>query len=183
MNSVPPFIVEEIALSGVLKITPKVYIDDRGLSAMTYVPEAFAALGITATFVQDYFSHSCKGVIRGMHFQRAPHVQDKLVRCAHGEILDVVVDHDPASPTYGRDVSATLRSSEQTMLYIPGRYAHGFCVTSDEAVVEYKMSDVYHPECAGGVRYDDPVFNIRWPTLDPILSKQDVSWAPVSRRA
>jgi dTDP-4-dehydrorhamnose 3,5-epimerase len=176
MANTPLFIIEELALSGVLKVTPKVFIDERGASSVTYTPEAFEGLGIRSKFVQDYFSRSRKGVIRGMHFQRAPHAQDKLVRCVYGEIFDVAIDHDPASPMYGTSVSAILRADEQSMLFIPGRYAHGFCVLSDEAIVEYKLSDMYHPESAGGVRYDDPVFGIRWPSTEPIVSQQDISW-------
>lgn len=176
------FEVEELALPGVLKLTPKIFADDRGFLTATYVSDAFATLGITAAFVQDNSSHSRKGVIRGMHFQRPPHAQDKLVRCAHGEVLDVAADHDPSSPTYGMHVVVTLTDKDQTLLYIPGKYAHGFCVLSDEAVVEYKMNDTYHPECAGGVPYNDPALNIPWPITDPILSKQDTSWAPLPPR-
>lgn len=180
MTETSLFIFEELALPGVVKLTPKIFSDERGFLTASYVREAYAALGITAVFVQDNSSHSRKGVLRGMHFQRAPHMQDKLVRCAYGEVLDVAADHDPRSPTYGRHIAVTLNDNEQTLLYIPGKYSHGFCVLSDEAVVEYKMNDIYHPECAGGVPYNDPVLNIQWPIRDPILSKQDKSWSPLA---
>ncbi|HVM73374.1 MAG TPA: dTDP-4-dehydrorhamnose 3,5-epimerase [Candidatus Paceibacterota bacterium] len=170
------FTAEALGLPGVLKITPRVFNDERGLSSTTYAPEQFAAIGITEQFVQDYFSHSHKHVIRGMHFQRAPYAQGKLVRCASGEIFDVAADCDPASPTYGTYVSTTLSADAQTMLYIPGRYAHGFCVLSDQAVVEYKMSSIYEPNYAGGVRFDDPRLGIEWPISSPILSPRDASW-------
>lgn len=176
MADAPLFVAQELALPGVLKIMPKVFSDERGFSSVTYTPEEFEGFGIGTRFVQDYSSRSHKGVIRGMHFQRVPHAQDKLVRCAYGEIFDVAIDHDPASPMYGTSVSATLCADEQSMLFIPGRYAHGFCVLSDEAIVEYKLGDTYHPGCAGGVRYDDPVFAIQWPVTEPIVSKQDMSW-------
>ena len=176
------FLIEELALPGVLKITAKVFADERGLSATTYSPEAFASIGIDDVFVQDYFSRSRKGVIRGMHYQREPHQQGKLVRCASGSIFDVAVDHDPGSATYGDSASATLSADTQTMLYIPGRYAHGFCVISDEAVVEYKMSGAYSPESAGGARFDEPVFDIAWPISDPIVSPKDAAWPLLPKR-
>lgn len=183
MTDTSLFVVEKLALPGVIKFTPKIFADDRGFLAATYVEDVFGALGITAKFVQDNSSHSHRGVIRGMHFQCAPHAQDKLVRCAHGEVIDVAADHDPVSPTYGMHVAVTLKDSEQTLLYIPGKYAHGFGVLSDEAVVEYKLTDTYHPECAGGVPYNDPVLNIPWPITDPVLSKQDKSWALLPPRS
>ncbi len=172
------FTVEKLSLPGVLLIKPKVFSDVRGYSVVPYHKEEFEKLGITVQFVHDYTSYSVKDVIRGLHFQRAPHAQDKLVRCTKGKILDVVADCDPASATFGTHVSAMLTSEDQTMLYIPGRYAHGFCVVSDDSIVEYKMSDVYHPESAGGVLWNDPLLHIEWPTATPILSDQDTKWPP-----
>lgn len=170
------FIVQELALPGVLLITPKLFPDIRGFAAVTYTVKDFQVMGIGHPFVQDFMSQSKKDVIRGLHFQRAPHAQNKLVRAVQGVIFDVAADTDPESPTYGAHVSATLAGEIQQMLYIPGKYAHGFCVISDEARVEYKLSDTYHPECAGGARFDDPLLNITWPTNTPIVSKQDSEW-------
>lgn len=173
------FSVTPLTLPGVLLIKPQVFSDTRGYSTETYQTEEFKKLGIDGDFIQDFVSHSKKGVIRGLHFQRAPYVQDKLVRCAHGEIFDVVADIDPVSPTYGTYISITLKADEQAMLYVPGKYAHGFCVVSEEATVEYKIRGAYKPEAAGGVLWSDPHLNIAWPTTNPILSAQDAALKPL----
>lgn len=174
------FEIRELELPGVLLIRPKLWKDDRGLFAETFHQEAFTAAGITDLFVQDNFSFSRKNVLRGLHFQTKPHAQAKLVRCVFGEIYDVVADHNPDSPTFGKSVMVTLSGDTQSMLYVPIGYVHGFCVLSNEALVEYKVSDYYHPECASGVRYDDPLLNIAWPVSHPILSEQDKSWQLIS---
>ncbi len=173
------FKTEELNLPGVLLITPELRRDERGFSVNVYNSADFSALGIQTSFVEDFTSYSQKNVIRGLHFQRAPHMQDKLVRCTKGEIFDIAADCDPASSTYGKYVSARLNGDEQKMLFIPGRYAHGFCVISDEAVVEYKLSDTYHPETVGGARFDDSRLNIAWPIINPILSEKDTLWTPL----
>lgn len=176
------FDTKELQLPGVLLITPKMFPDSRGYSVVTYTADEFAKLGITEPFVQDYASFSKKDVIRGLHYQRSPYAQDKLVRCATGRILDVVVDHDRASETFGSHVRVELDAAKGEMLYVPGRYAHGFCVLSREgALVEYKIRGEYHPESAGGIRFNDPTFNIEWPVTEPILSEQDRSWTPLSK--
>ena len=170
------FEIRALSLPGVCLVTPKIFTDVRGYSIVTYNAEEFAKLGIPADFKQDFKSYSVQSVIRGLHFQRAPHRQDKLVRCTQGEIFDVAADYDPESPTFGTSVSVTLTAEEQTLLYIPGKYAHGFCVLSDTAVVEYKIAGAYSPAHAGGVPWNDPLLNITWPTSIPILSEQDTSW-------
>ncbi len=170
------FEIHALNLPGVLLIHPKRFDDERGFFVETFHQEALRAAGITHPFVQDNLSFSKKHVLRGLHFQKKPHAQAKLVRCASGEILDVAADHNPESATFGKSVAITLSGETQAMLYIPGHYAHGFCVLSDGAVVEYKVSDYYHPESASGVRYDDPTFTIPWPLKDPILSAQDKQW-------
>ncbi|TSC64584.1 MAG: dTDP-4-dehydrorhamnose 3,5-epimerase [Parcubacteria group bacterium Gr01-1014_91] len=169
--------IEKLALPGVLLIQPKRFDDERGFFVETFHQEALRAAGITHPFVQDNLSFSQKNVLRGLHFQKKPHVQARLVRCAYGEILDVAADHNPESATFGKSVAVTLSGEMQTMLYIPAAYAHGFCVLSDAAVVEYKVSDYYYPESASGVLYDDPIFAIAWPIKDPILSTQDTQWS------
>jgi dTDP-4-dehydrorhamnose 3,5-epimerase len=168
------FEVEELDLPGVFLIQSKRWDDNRGFFIETFHQEALAAVGITHSFVQDNLSFSKKNVLRGLHFQKKPHAQAKLVRCASGEIYDIAVDYNPNSATFGKSVAVTLSGEKQNMLYIPAEYAHGFCTLSDEAIVEYKVSDYYHPECASGIRYDDDAFNIAWPVSDPILSKQDI---------
>ena len=178
MNS---FSITELGLPGVLLITPTVHRDERGFSATVYETQEFATLGITAEFVQDYVSYSKKNVIRGFHFQHAPHTQDKLVRCATGRVFDVALDHNPASPTFGTHISVELDAHKGEMLFIPGHYAHGFCVLSDEdALVEYKLGGAYHPESASGVRWNDPLFAVNWPISSPILSEQDKTWPLLS---
>lgn len=170
------FQVQELELPGVLLIQAKRWDDARGFFVETFHQEAMVIAGITHPFVQDNLSFSKQNVVRGLHFQKAPYAQAKLVRCAAGEIYDVVADHDRTSPTFGKHIGVMLSGQQQNMLYVPPQYAHGFCVLSDEAVVEYKVSDYYHPESASGVRYDDPTFAIQWPVHDPILSEQDSHW-------
>lgn len=170
------FTTEELELPGVLLITPKLFEDMRGFSVLTYSIEQFRSLNVLNEFIQDFTSLSKKDVLRGLHYQRAPFAQDKLVRCTKGEIFDVAADCDPTSPTYGKHVSVNLKGDTQTILYIPGKYAHGYCVLSPEAIVEYKLSDTYHPEAVGGALFNDPLLNIPWPINDPILSEQDTKW-------
>lgn len=174
------FTVTELELPGVFVIEPTVYADERGFSVNVFAPVAFKELGISAEFTEDFTSYSKKNIVRGLHFQRAPFMQNKLVRCTQGEVFDVAADCDPASPTYGKHVSVVLRGDKQTMVFIPGKYAHGFCVLSEEAIMEYKLSDTFHPEAAGGARYDDPLFDIPWPVAAPILSSKDTVWPPLS---
>lgn len=165
----------QLSLPGVLLITPTIFFDERGYSVETYQAETFDKLGIGSGFAQDFVSRSTKGVIRGMHFQHAPYAQDKLVRCAQGEIFDVVADIDLHSSTFGKYVSVTLAAYEQAMLLVPGKYAHGYCVTSEDATVEYKIRGDYRPNATGGVLWSDPLLNIAWPTQTPILSQKDAT--------
>jgi len=177
------FEIHKLSLPGVFLIKPKIFFDIRGYSAVTYNVEEFLKLGIAVGFKQDFISHSAKNVIRGLHFQRAPYTQDKLVRCAQGDIFGVIADHDSASATFGTYVSATLTAEEQTMLYIPGIYALGFCVIREEATVEYKIGGEYSPKDAGGIPWNDPLFHIKWPISSPILSEQDKSWQPLLHKS
>lgn len=170
------FQIKELELPGVFLIQPKRFEDSRGFFMETFHQEVFTSAGINVVFVQDNISYSKKNVLRGLHFQKSPHAQAKLVRCVTGEIYDVVADHNPDSVTFGKHIGVTISGDTQTMLYIPARYAHGFCVLSDEALVEYKVDNYYHAESAHGVRYDDPVFGITWPVHEPILSEQDKKW-------
>ncbi len=180
MQNNPPQITET-NLPGVLLLTPPQYADARGYFSEIYNPDTFSALGITTIFTQDSVSFSHKNVIRGMHFQSAPHAQDKLVRCARGKVYDVAADIDPASPTYGDYVGFELTDELQQMLFIPGKYAHGFCVLSDEALIEYKIAGPQVPSAARGVLFNDPVLSIDWPVADPILSEKDGGWSPLPR--
>lgn len=167
--------VSGLALPGVLRIQPTCFTDERGFFSEIYSEAVFKQIGIATPFVQDSVSFSRAEVIRGLHFQKPPFAQAKLVRVAHGEIFDVAADVDPNSSTYGSYISAILDGNKQTMLYIPEKYAHGFCALSD-ATVEYKLSKGQRAEAASGARYDDPRLSILWPVKNPVLSQKDQMW-------
>lgn len=165
--------VRETAIPGVLIIEPRVLRDARGFFVETYHADRYAAAGIADAFVQDNHSRSQRGTLRGLHWQwRRP--QGKLVRAVEGEIFDVAVDLRPESPTFGRWVGVTLSADDFRQLYVPPGLAHGFYVTSANAQVEYKCTDVYDPEGEQGMRWDDPDLAIAWPLSEPpILSARD----------
>ena len=142
-------------------VEPAVHGDDRGFFQETYRRQAFAELGIHEDFVQDNHSRSRRGVLRGMHFQPG---QAKLVRCARGAILDVVVDIRPGSPAFGRWEGVELDDQTHRQLYVPDGFAHGFCVLSEVADVVYKVSTYYDPAVESGFRFDDPDVGIEWPS-------------------
>ncbi len=161
-------------LPGVLIIEPKVFQDARGHFFEGYHEKRFADAGISDRFVQDNFSRSLQGSLRGLHHQIDPYAQAKLVRVTYGEIFDVAVDVDPASPTFGQWSGEILSESNKRAMYVPKKYAHGFYVMSAAAEVFYKCSDFYMPEFERAVRWDDPKLSIQWPiTSKPILSKKD----------
>ena len=162
----------ETALPGVLIFEPKVFTDSRGFFVETYNKERYAACGITADLVQDNLSFSSKGVLRGLHYQ-APHSQGKLVYVLQGEVWDVAVDVRRRSPHFGQWTAVTLSSDNKKQFYIPPGFAHGFCVLSETALFTYKCTDFYHPECDGGVRWNDPDIGIPWPLAQPVLSEKD----------
>ena len=161
-----------IRLEGPTLIEPQVHGDARGFFAETYRAEHMADLGIPHDWVQDNHSRSQLGVLRGMHFQ-VGEGQAKLIRCARGAILDVVVDLRRGSPTYGRWESVQLDDEKGAVLYIPVGFAHGFCVISDVADVVYKCSSYYAPELEQTLAYDDPDVAIEWPDLELIVSERD----------
>jgi dTDP-4-dehydrorhamnose 3,5-epimerase len=150
----------ETRLEGLVLIEPAVHGDSRGFFQETYRRGAFAELGVHDDFVQDNHSRSGRGVLRGMHFQPG---QAKLVRCARGAILDVVVDIRPGSESFGRWEAVTLDDEDHRQLYLPDGFAHGFCVLSDLADVVYKVSTYYDPASEAGFRFDDPEVGIDWP--------------------
>jgi dTDP-4-dehydrorhamnose 3,5-epimerase len=159
-------------LPGTFLLRPTVHGDERGFFQETYRADAYAALGIADTFVQDNHSRSRRGVVRGMHFQLPPG-QAKLVRCGGGEILDVIVDIRRGSPTYGQWEGHVLSDENHHQLYVPVGFAHGFCVTSDEADVIYKCSTYYDPALERGIAYDDPDLGIDWPAVELTPSPRD----------
>jgi dTDP-4-dehydrorhamnose 3,5-epimerase len=160
----------------VLEITPRAFEDDRGLFMETYAKSAFEAEGIRGEMVQQNHSRSTRGVLRGLHFQRDPYAQAKLVRCSRGEVFDVAVDIRKGSHTFGRWVSQSLSESNRTMLYVPRGFAHGFQALSDVAEVQYSVDNPYVPDSEGGIAWNDPGLGIRWPISNPILSGKDAYW-------
>jgi len=162
--------VSAAPLPGVLVLEPKVFRDDRGFFLETFREELLRKAGVTAEFVQDNHSRSARHAIRGLHFQIPPG-QPKLVRCARGSVFDAVVDLRESSPTFRRSWSCTLSDHDHRQLYIPPGFAHGFCVTSDEADFVYRCGSYYDPEAERGIAWDSA--GIDWPTDAPILSDRD----------
>lgn len=162
-------------LEGVLVIEPKVFQDSRGFFVETYNEERYMQAGITARFVQDNMSASTYGVVRGLHFQRPPYTQAKLVSCIEGEVLDVAVDLRKDSPTYGQWYSVVLSAENHRQFFIPRGFAHGFSVLSPTAIFAYKCDNLYRPEADGGLMLNDPILNIDWrvPKDQMILSDKD----------
>ncbi|NLT05820.1 MAG: dTDP-4-dehydrorhamnose 3,5-epimerase [Solirubrobacterales bacterium] len=149
-------------LAGPVLIEPRVHPDSRGFFHETFRRDTWAAAGVDADFVQDNHSRSARGVVRGMHFQIGAG-QAKLVRCARGAIVDVVVDIRRQSPTFGEWEAFELDDERLLQLYVPVGFAHGFCVLSEVADVVYKCSSYYDPELERGIRFDDPAVGIAWP--------------------
>jgi dTDP-4-dehydrorhamnose 3,5-epimerase len=175
-----PFDVKTLAIPEVRLITPRVHTDGRGFLVETYKRSEFAAAGINEIFVQENHSSSERGVLRGLHFQRSPHAQSKLVRVVSGRIFDVAVDLRPESVTRGRWVGADLSADDRAMMYIPAWCAHGFCVLSERAEVVYHASAEYSPEHESGIMWNDPALGINWPVTDPIVSNRDKHWPPLA---
>jgi dTDP-4-dehydrorhamnose 3,5-epimerase len=168
--------VTPTVLPGVLILAPKVFADARGFFLESFNERRFVeAIGAPVRFVQDNHSRSARGVLRGLHLQKPPHAQGKLVRVSQGRIFDVAVDVDPASPTYKRWVGLELDDVEQRQIWIPAGYAHGFLVLSDSADLQYKTTDYYAAGAEVAIRWDDPELAIAWPTLDVpyVLSDKD----------
>jgi dTDP-4-dehydrorhamnose 3,5-epimerase len=161
-----------LSLDGVVLVTPNVIHDERGFFLETYHRDKYAAGGIPETFVQDNQSFSRQAVLRGLHAQ-LQYPQGKLVRAILGEIFDVAVDIRPGSPTFGKWVGEVLSGDNARQLYVPPGFAHGFCVLSDNAYVQYKCTDVYRPGDEIGVVWNDPEIGIDWPIADPVLNEKD----------
>ena len=167
--------VVDTEIEGVKIIEPQVFRDGRGYFCETYNADRYKAAGITADFVQDNESCSSKGVVRGLHWQAAPHTQAKLVRVVRGAVWDVVVDIRAGSPTFGKYVAVTLTAENAKQFYVPRGFAHGFLVLEDNTLFSYKCDDLYDPPSERGMRYDDPAIGIPWPDvgMKPILSEKD----------
>ena len=169
-----PFQFQRSKIPEVLYIQIKKFEDDRGFFMESFKKSEFVANNIKKEFVQDNHSRSSKGVLRGLHYQKNPRAQGKLIRVLNGEIFDVAVDIRKGSPTFGKWVSEILSYEKANMLYIPPGFAHGFCVLSEEADIFYKTTEEYAPECDSGIIWNDPEINIQWQVADPILSAKDV---------
>lgn len=162
-------------IKGVVIIEPRLFKDDRGYFFESYSERDFNKQVSEVHFVQDNESKSSYGVMRGLHFQRPPFTQSKLVRCVKGAVLDVAVDIRKGSPTYGQHVAVELTEDNHRQFFIPRGFAHGFAVLSPEAIFQYKCDNFYHPEADGGISILDTSLGIDWriPTEHAILSEKD----------
>ena len=176
------FTFKKLEISDIILIETKSFSDDRGFFLESFKESEFSSNKITTRFVQDNFSHSVKGVLRGLHYQTNPKAQAKLVIALKGEIFDVAVDIRKNSPTYGKWVGEILSETNHKLLYIPEGFAHGFCVLSEDADVLYKVNQEYSPENERGIIWNDPEINITWPIDKPILHEKD-SKLPVLKNA
>ena len=171
-------------LPGVIRMEPTIHGDERGYFMETWQARHFSEAGIGDEFVQDNFSHSSKGTLRGLHYQ-IEQAQGKLVRVVQGEVFDVAVDLRKSSPQYGQWVGEILSADNKHQLWVPPGFGHGFLVLSDTAEFEYKCTDYYAPEFERSVRWDDPDIGIKWPLVageQPMLSSKD-STAPFFKDA
>ncbi|MCQ2058937.1 MAG: dTDP-4-dehydrorhamnose 3,5-epimerase [Bacteroidaceae bacterium] len=151
-------------ISGVVIIEPRIFGDSRGYFYESYNAKEFAdKVDAGVTFVQDNQSYSHYGVLRGLHFQKPPYAQSKLVRVIQGRVVDVAVDIRKGSPTYGKYVAVELSGENHRQLFIPRGFAHGFVVLSETALFQYKCDNLYHPESEGAIAWNDPDINIQWP--------------------
>ena len=159
-------------LPGVLVFEPEVFGDSRGFFMEMYHENKYREAGLMRRFVQDNFSHSSRGILRGLHYQ-LKHPQGKLVCVLKGEVLDVAVDIRVGSPTFGQWFAELLSGTNRRQIFIPEGFAHGFCVLSESADFMYKCTDFYHPEDDRGVNWADKTINIDWPEKNPLLSDKD----------
>jgi dTDP-4-dehydrorhamnose 3,5-epimerase len=173
--------VEETALEGVLILTPRRFGDARGWFTETWNADRMREAGLDLAFVQDNHSFSAEvGTLRGLHYQRPPHAQDKLVRCTKGAIFDVAVDFRSGSATFGKWVGVDLTAENGRQLLVPKGFLHGFVTRVADTEVQYKCTDVYAPDCDGAVRWDDVHIGIDWGVSAPVLSAKDAA-APALR--
>ncbi len=168
-----PFRFQKLDIPDVILIEPRTFADSRGFFLETYKKSEFAANGIAGEFVQSNYSHSIRDTLRGLHYQKPPQAQAKLVMALRGAVFDVAVDIRQGSPTYGQWVGATLSDQNFHMLYIPAGFAHGFCVLSEEADFVYLITAEYTPELDTGIRWNDPAIGVQWPVAEPLLSTKD----------
>lgn len=172
----------ETPLAGAFLIECDRYADARGFFARLWCRREFEAHGLVTDFPQGNLSVNDKaGTLRGLHYQRAPHAEVKVIRCTRGALYDVIVDLRPNSPTYMRWHAVVLNAEDHRALYIPQGFAHGFQTTVDRTEAQYMVSAYYAPQAEGGLRYDDPALNIRWPLPISVISDKDKSWPTIDR--
>jgi dTDP-4-dehydrorhamnose 3,5-epimerase len=170
-------IFSRTGLSGAFLVQPEKHSDTRGFFVRLWCQREFEAQGLNPRLVQASLSHNRRaGTLRGLHYQAAPHAEVKLIRCTKGALYDVLVDLRPTSPTYARWIGVELSAENYQMLYAPEGVAHGFQTLTDDTEVVYQMSEFYSPSSERGVRYDDPVFGIRWPLEVSVISTKDAQW-------
>lgn len=170
-------IFAETKLPGAYLIDLEPRADERGFFARSWCADEFEKLGLNPRLAQCNISFNKKrGTLRGMHYQVEPYPEAKLVRCTMGAIYDVIIDLRSDSATFKQWFSVELTAGNRTALYIPEGLAHGFQSLVDDTEVFYQMSEFYHPECARGVRWDDPAFDIQWPHIPPIISQKDLQY-------
>lgn len=167
----------ETCLTGAFLIELEKLADERGFFARSWCQKEFAAHGLNPNLVQCNISfNKKKGTLRGMHYQKKPHEEAKLVRCTMGAIFDVIIDLRSDSPSFKQWTGIELTADSRQMLYVPEGFAHGFLTLSDDSEVFYQMSEFYHPECAAGVCWNDPVFGITWPDAVNSISEHDCTY-------
>lgn len=169
------FTFRKTKIPGLIVVKPEVGCDARGTFSENYKASDFRKAGIKDVFVQENRSISHKGVLRGLHYQRAPHAQARLVRCGRGRIFEAAVDLRPGSRTFGKNFTIELSDANGLMLYMPAGFAHGFYILTDGAEVMYKCSKEYAPCHDTGLRWNDPALKIKWPVKNPKLSAKDCS--------
>jgi len=168
-----PFTFKRLSIPEIILIESKSFPDERGFFFENFKESDFDASGIHAKFVQDNYSHSLKSVLRGLHYQKNPKAQAKLVTALKGEIFDVAVDIRKDSPTFGKWISEILSGENHRSLFIPEGFAHGFCVLSKDADVLYKVNQEYSVTHDRGILWNDSTLDIQWPTNKPIISEKD----------
>lgn len=174
----------ETPIPGAFVISLEPIVDDRGFFARTWCERELAARGLCTRVVQCNIGYSKRrGTLRGIHFQKAPHEEVKIVRCTRGGVFDVIVDLRPESPTYGQYHGIELRADEHRMLYIPAGLGHGYQALEDGTEMFYQSSEFYYPECSDGLRYNDPALGIRWPTEVTSITERDLQWPDLARPA
>jgi dTDP-4-dehydrorhamnose 3,5-epimerase len=175
-------ILHPTRVHGAFLLELKTFDDDRGSFTEVYQLKALAERGWHGAFVRSAISHNHRrGTLRGMHLQRAPHAEAKLVMCISGAVYDVIADVRPDSPTFGQWDACELTPENRRVLFLPEGVAHGYQALSDNSTVHYHLSNYYAPQCADGIRWDDPTLAIRWPLPPLMLSEQDQQWGFLTR--